>query len=130
MLAALGLKVDCRNGPSSEQAEIVAGQDPGAAASVEKGTTVTLTVSPCDVEVPNVTGRTEADARAQLGLFDVDVSTREVSDQSLAGLVVEQSLTGVSHRGATIELAIGTMTSTTQTTVTTPTTTTTTTAGP
>jgi hypothetical protein len=111
-----GLKVERKDEASSEQADTVVGQDPDAGTSVEKGTTVTLSVSAGqdEVAVPDVTGQTEADARSQLEAFKVEVTPLLVNGPSDDGVVLGQTPAGetMAAPGATVTLTVGTLGST------------------
>jgi eukaryotic-like serine/threonine-protein kinase len=79
---------------SAEPENEVIAQDPGAGNEVEKGTTITLTVSTGieTVDVPNVLGIGAGDAGAQLsadGLVPVERET-EVPDRAQDGKVIDQ----------------------------------------
>jgi serine/threonine-protein kinase len=73
----------------------VISQDPGAGAQAEQGSLVTLTIStgPENVEVPNLSGLTQDEARAELQRAELQlggVSTAE-SDAVAPGRVVDQN---------------------------------------
>jgi hypothetical protein len=112
-----GLKVEREDDASSEQADTVVDQDPDAGTSVEKGTTVTLSVSAGqdEVAVPDVTGQTEADARSQLEAFKVEVTPLVVTEPLDDGVVLGQTPAGetMTAPGATVTLTVGTLASTT-----------------
>jgi eukaryotic-like serine/threonine-protein kinase len=101
---------------SSADPGTVLGQDPGAGASVPRGTVVHLTVAkrPPKVAVPDVTSGnpTEADARAKLtgAGFKVHVDHRTAGDTTQVGKVIDQSPAAGEHRstGATVTIVVGT----------------------
>ena len=94
-LVSLGLRVERVDTADDAPTGTVLDQDPAAGREVEEGSTVTLTVStgPGEVSVPDLSGRTESQARADL----VDAGLRfggstEVDNSSEpAGTVVGQS---------------------------------------
>lgn len=73
-------------------------QDPGASTELNKGETVTIYISQGTekVKVPNVVGKTEADAKAALQAagFSVGTVTQENSATVAAGQVISQSVKG------------------------------------
>ena len=84
--------------------------DPGAGASVEPGSGVTIVVStgPEDVQVPDVTGLSEDNARGLLQGFDVQVSDENTLDPTQDGTVASQNPPGGStvEPGSTINLVV------------------------
>jgi beta-lactam-binding protein with PASTA domain/serine/threonine protein kinase len=84
--------------------------DPGAGASVEPGSGVTIVVStgPEDVQVPDVTGLSEDNARGLLQGFDVQVSDENTLDPTRDGTVASQNPPGGStvEPGSTINLVV------------------------
>jgi hypothetical protein len=106
-LEEAGLKAERKDVELSEHPQgVVVDQDPDAGESVEKGSTVELSVTP--LRVPDVRGQTEADARSQLAAFSVEINTTEVSDPEQDGRVLAQSLVEtMAAPGATVELTIG-----------------------
>jgi eukaryotic-like serine/threonine-protein kinase len=91
-LKSLGLKVEV-NPTDSAKAEGTVLKVDKAGDSVEPDTTVTLTVSKGNlIEVPNVKGKTEAEARAFLeGRGFTNINTRESNEVGDPGTVVEQT---------------------------------------
>ncbi len=94
--AGFTVRTEYEENPDFEDGE-VSGQDPAAGTELESGGEVTLTVSSGEqrVELPDVTGLTEADARAVLGdagfrdirpepVFDPEVEAGEVVSQNPA----------------------------------------------
>lgn len=111
-----GLDVARNDSESNEQSDTVVDQDPDAETSVEKGTTVTLSVSESpqgdqEVLVPNVTGQTASEARLNLenvGFAVVD-SPEVVDDATQVGLVLAQSPLGgsLAAAGSEVTLMVG-----------------------
>jgi eukaryotic-like serine/threonine-protein kinase len=135
-LGALGLTVSTVSQSSDRvDAGKVISTDPPAGQSAGKGATVKLVVSSgaAPVQVPDVTGLLEVDARDQLqGNFIVQKKTIQVADPAMAGRVVAQSPDAGQKipKGSTVTLTVGvapppTTTSATTTSTTQPTTTTT-----
>lgn len=85
--------------------------DPGANTIVNKGSTVTyvLSLGPEQVDVPDVTGKTESEATSILQDkgFTVTTSKQDSSDVD-EGKVISQSVTGKANKGSTINLVIST----------------------
>jgi hypothetical protein len=107
MVEDAGLKAERKDVELSDHPQgVVVDQNPDAGESLEKGSSVELSVTP--LQVPDVRGQTEANARSQLAAFSVEVNTTEVSDPAQDGLVLEQSLVGtMAAPGATVEVTIG-----------------------
>jgi serine/threonine-protein kinase len=82
-LEAEGFEVEREDEESNQPADQVLGQDPPQGQKLERGETVTLTVSSATVTLPNVVGKAEGEARNQLqGLGFTDVQGfPEESDQ-------------------------------------------------
>jgi serine/threonine-protein kinase len=81
-------------GFSKEKLGTVIGQDPGAGAKVPKNTAVTITVSSGTekMTVPDVRGKTKADARAALKDKGFSVVVKEANSNDVtAGVVIDQS---------------------------------------
>jgi beta-lactam-binding protein with PASTA domain/tRNA A-37 threonylcarbamoyl transferase component Bud32 len=116
--------------------DVVIRTDPAAGDEIFAGETVLLVVSlgPAPVDVPNLIGQTEEDAKAiteDAGLvFRVANTTQQVADPDQDGLVVDQVPTpGTTvDRGDTVTVTLGEFTPPPTTTTTSTTTTTTTTA--
>ncbi len=91
---------------------LVISQSPAGGNVVSSGTTVTITVSKGaeDVEVPNVVGRTQADATSALQALGFNVSVSTASDYNssvAAGYVQSQSVSGTKVAyGSTVSLVI------------------------
>jgi beta-lactam-binding protein with PASTA domain len=112
--AGLGVTV-VKKQSKSEKAGTVIAQDPGAGASVPKGSAVALTVAkkPPQVTVPDVTTThpTEADARTTLTQAGLKVKTkkRTVIDPAQNGKVLEQTPAAGQKvaKGSTVTIVIG-----------------------
>jgi PASTA domain len=104
------LKAERKDVELSEHPQgVVVDQDPDAEESAEKGSTVTLSVTP--IAVPDVRNQTEADARSQLEAFTVESNPKEVIDPTKDGLVIDESpVETMVAPGTTIVLTIGTFT--------------------
>jgi PASTA domain len=112
-----GLVVDRVEVESELPAETVVDQDPGLGASVDRGTTVAVSVSAsphADVEVPEVVGKTLADAQSELAELTVNVVPRATNDDAELGIVLAQSLTpgSLAEAGEIMTLEVGTPTTT------------------
>ena len=89
--------------------------DPANGESAPKGATVTIFVSsgPEDVTVPDVVGKTEADAKAVLtgAGFTVNVVNQPVLDPDQDGRVIDQSPNSGASRpkGSTVTITVGQM---------------------
>ena len=112
-LEGAGLAVAVVEKESDEASGTVLGQDPGAAATVAPGTTITITVAkaPADAEVPDVTGRQETDAVNALvdaGFRPRSVPT-DVPNASGDGVVQKQSPSGGGRakKGARVTITVG-----------------------
>jgi serine/threonine-protein kinase len=93
-LSDAGLEVSIEEQESEEPEDDVISQNPSAGTEVERGSTVTITVSTGieEVSVPNVVGLAARDARSQLraeGLVPVEREV-DVTDPAQDGTVVEQ----------------------------------------
>lgn len=109
-LRAAGFKVAVREGFSDRVAKgNIYSQNPSAGLQVEKGSTVTISVSqgPSQVSVPNVMGQTEADARAELENAGFKVAVT-YETQAGSGNVVNQSPAGgaKADRGSTVTITV------------------------
>jgi eukaryotic-like serine/threonine-protein kinase len=95
---------------SGEDPGTVIGQSPDAGASVAKGSAVDLTVAK-GVKVPDVTDRSEADARAALESagFTVKVREQTVTDETQDGTVLDQTPAGDEERpkGSRVTIVVG-----------------------
>jgi eukaryotic-like serine/threonine-protein kinase len=114
---------------------------PGAGTKVVASTVITLTVAkaPPTAKVPDVTGKTGADAESALGAagFNVVETTQTVTHQAKSGVVIKQTPAGgkTEPKQSTVTIVIGqyvppstTTTTSSKTTTTSSTTTTTTTS--
>lgn len=111
-LSSLGLHWSVVTHASDRTRGIVLAQSPSAGAKLEKGRTVTLTVSsgPAQISVPDVTGLDAESARAQLvnaGL-DVTVVDQPTSDPDQDGVVVDQDPPGGADaaKGSTVRITV------------------------
>jgi eukaryotic-like serine/threonine-protein kinase len=92
----------------------VISQNPVGGSTVNKGTSVTLTISkgPNTAQVPDVTGQTQAQATAAIEAagFKVQVKSKATPDQNQNGLVVQQRPTKGTKlkKGRTVVIYIGT----------------------
>jgi serine/threonine-protein kinase len=91
----------------------VIGTEPGAGTQADKGSLVTIVVStgPAPVEVPDVIGRTEAQARSTLEAagFNVDAVPQDVTDSGDVGNVLDQDPKGnaTADKGSTVVITVG-----------------------
>jgi serine/threonine-protein kinase len=128
-LEARGFGVSVDEVRSDAAKDDVIDQDPAPGATVDEGSTVTITVSsgrgggrshrssvkrppgPQLRSVPDVTGLSPSDATAELHAagFNVARDTRTVSDRAQDGTVVDQSPGGGSdeRRGSTVTIVVG-----------------------
>ncbi|MEA2418890.1 MAG: eukaryotic-like serine/threonine-protein kinase, partial [Thermoleophilaceae bacterium] len=94
LLTDAGLEVAVVERESQEPQDDVISQNPAAATKVDRGSTVTITVSKGieKVSVPNVVGLNRRDALTQLGDVGLTASPREVdvTDPSQDGVVIDQ----------------------------------------
>jgi serine/threonine-protein kinase len=94
-LESEGLKVSVKEEPSDEPEDQVISQDPAAGEEVDEGTRVTITIStgPEQVNVPDVTGLSAAEARRELRDAGLKVVEREspVLEETQDGVVVDQA---------------------------------------
>jgi beta-lactam-binding protein with PASTA domain len=94
LLSEAGLEVAVEQRESEEPEDDVISQDPAAGTDVDRGSTVTITVSTGieTVSVPNVVGLNRRDAIAQLRDVGLTASPREVdvTDASQDGVVTDQ----------------------------------------
>ncbi len=97
-LQAAGFAVARTDVDSSQAAGIVTGQTPAGNSTATKGSTVSLTVSkgPQTSLLPDVTGQTEADAKATLKAagFKVAVSPQDTDVETFDGVVISQDPPG------------------------------------
>jgi serine/threonine-protein kinase len=120
-LQALGFAVARKNVDSSEPANTVLDQSPGAGTSQAPGTTITLTVSkgPKTKAVPDVTSQDQATAQSILTSagFTVRVVTQDTNDSSQDGIVLNQTPTGNTQAppGTRVTIVVGRFTGSTTT---------------
>jgi serine/threonine-protein kinase len=127
-LSAAGLKVIVVKREVTEPAPgTVISQTPAAGSRAKAGAQVTIVVAqaPAKTPVPSVTGQSEVEAEATLSGagFKVKTVTREVTDASKVGFVVQQSPEAEHQlaKGATVTIAVGKLSQQTTSTATTPT---------
>ncbi|MEV6762411.1 Stk1 family PASTA domain-containing Ser/Thr kinase [Streptomyces sp. NPDC051105] len=91
-LTAKGFRVEKKTQVSEQTAGVVIGQDPSGDTELEKGSTITLTVAKAEekVTVPDVTGKSCDDAKAQMQANNLVGNCTEVDtdDPNLVGKVV------------------------------------------
>jgi beta-lactam-binding protein with PASTA domain/tRNA A-37 threonylcarbamoyl transferase component Bud32 len=96
---------------SDQPAGTVIGSDPVEGKQVNEGSSVDLIVSTGEVEIPNVVGKTESEARAILGNegFEVSVLTEE-TDEADAGTVISQvpAAGSTAQRGTVVTITVAT----------------------
>jgi eukaryotic-like serine/threonine-protein kinase len=97
-LEAAGFRVSREDVDSTQPADVVVGQEPGAGETAARGTTVVLQVStgPTTFTVPDVTSQDHESAKAQLedAGFRVKAEDVETDDPCLDGFVTEQDPPG------------------------------------
>lgn len=131
-IQAAGLVAQTRNEPNSASPGTVVGESPGAGTTVNKGSTVTLSVSsgPQNVQVPDVTGIPQDQATQELTNqgFNVAVVTEPSTDPSVPqGDVFQTDPAAGTYepQGSTVTIYVASGQSTTTTTSSSTTTTTT-----
>lgn len=113
VLQGVGFAVAKEDVEDDAAAGIVVGQSPSAGTQQGKGSVITLQVSkgPVTSQVPDVTSRTEADARSQLETsgFQVQVVEEIVDTADLDGKVLSQDPPGGSDakQGTTVVIVVG-----------------------
>ncbi len=112
---------------STEQAPgTVLEQSPAPGTSLPAGGTVNFVVAqePTEIPVPNVIGKNEAQASAELGRagFSPQAVTQTTTDSTQVGVVLRQSpaAPNKARKGATVTIAVGTLGPQTTPTTTTP----------
>ena len=109
VLEAQGLDVDYDTRPSDEPKNIVIDTNPDPAETVPAGSTVTLVLSEGQEPVPNVVGRTEAEATSLLegAGFEVDVQFDDTTP-SERGIVLRQDPAGNTDaaEGTTVTIVV------------------------
>jgi eukaryotic-like serine/threonine-protein kinase len=112
-LLAAGFAVAKRLVDSTQPANTVVGQNPGASTSQAPGTTITLNVSkgPKTTGVPDVTSQQQADAISTLRAsgFNVRVVSQDTNDSSQDGIVLNQTPSGGTQAkpGTTVTIVVG-----------------------
>ena len=113
LLTGAGLKVAVQERSSEEPEDDVISQNPGAGSQVDRGTTVTITVSTGieKVSVPNVVGLNRRDAIQQLKSAGLTAEPREtdVTDPAQDGVVTDQRpAAGIElEKGKSVVIIIG-----------------------
>jgi serine/threonine-protein kinase len=113
LLTDAGLEVAVEEQESDEPVDDVISQNPSAGSEVDRGTTVTITVSKGieKVSVPNVVGLGRRDAIDQLNSVGLKASPREVdvTDPSQDGVTIDQRpAAGIEiEKGTSVVLMIG-----------------------
>ena len=110
-LQRVGLVSQAGDSVYSDTVEVgkVAGQNPAAGTTVKAGDTITYQLSKGQetVEIPNVVGKSEADATSALKAAGFAVkSTKDESDTVNEGLVIKQSATGSAAKGSTVTITV------------------------
>ncbi|MGH2910850.1 MAG: Stk1 family PASTA domain-containing Ser/Thr kinase [Solirubrobacteraceae bacterium] len=127
-LSAAGLKVTVVKRETTEPtAGTVISQTPTAGSRAKAGSQVTIVVAqpPAKTPVPSVIGQSEVEAEATLSGagFTVKTVTREITDTSKVGFVVQQSPESGHQlaKGGVVTIAVGKLSQQTTSTATTPT---------
>jgi serine/threonine-protein kinase len=110
-LEGMGLKVTTQDDTSTTKPlNTVTSQEPAAGTELKPGDTVTLKVAK-PIDVPDVTGQTESQARSTLvnAGFHVKATKVDTADETQKGKVVDQTPAGGAKRkrGTTIEIKVG-----------------------
>ena len=108
-LTDLGFKVSRVDEVSTEPVETVIGQRPDSGRLLEKGRTVTLTVSSSEVTIPDLTGKLFEEAQAdlqQLGLI-VERVDQESPDKPPGSVLATDPVSGTKvAKGSTVKLTV------------------------
>ncbi|TQN40697.1 serine/threonine-protein kinase [Blastococcus colisei] len=94
--------INTRQVDSLEEEGTVATVEPGVGESAAPETTITLGISTGTIDLPDVTGRAEAEARAiltQAGFSDVQISTEQVDSAEAPGTVLSTTPGAASPAG-------------------------------
>ena len=104
------LKALPNTGPSSQPVGVVFAQKPGAGVQVDKGQTVTISISagPAHKTVPNVTGLKLDQAQQQLQAAGFTSSVKHVASSRPKGIVASQTPVGgvTAVAGTTVQLLV------------------------
>ncbi len=93
--------------PPNTTSGTVTDQSPKAGTTEPTGTLVSLTVGPNQVNVPDVTGKTEADAASVLQAAGFKVQVRQQpTSRAQPGIVINQDPTGQANQGSTVTLTV------------------------
>jgi beta-lactam-binding protein with PASTA domain/predicted Ser/Thr protein kinase len=111
LLTGAGLNVTTKDDTqSTEDPGTVTAQSPKAGATLRPGATITLTVAKA-IDVPDLVGKAERDARRALQQAGFEVRVRDVdtSDPTQDGLVVDQNPAAGEQRkrGSTVTIQVG-----------------------
>ncbi|MGW1779569.1 Stk1 family PASTA domain-containing Ser/Thr kinase [Streptomyces sp. NPDC002143] len=107
------LVVETKEEVSTEEAGTVLSQDPELGKEVEKGTTITLTIAKAEEKatVPDVSGKSCDDAKAQMAQNDLTGTCVEVDtqDQNAVGKTIQTvpSIGSQADKGSTVQIQIG-----------------------
>jgi serine/threonine-protein kinase len=92
---------------SDQPSGIVVGSDPNEGETVDAGADVTLQVSNGEAQIPNVVGKTEAAATAELSAEGfVPKVVYEQTDSADPGIVIDQSQDGFARLGTVIVITV------------------------
>jgi beta-lactam-binding protein with PASTA domain len=103
-----GLEALARSAQSNRPQGVVFAEKPGAGTQLDKGQTVTISVSSGRLAVPNVTGLQLTDAQQKLEALGLKVEVKRVASTKPKGFVIDQNpVAGVSAlRGTTVMLSV------------------------
>ncbi|MGW0942673.1 Stk1 family PASTA domain-containing Ser/Thr kinase [Streptomyces sp. NPDC002623] len=108
-----GFQVETKQTTSSQDAGTVLSQDPDPATELEKGSTVTLEIAKAEEKatVPDVSGKSCDDAKAQMAQNDLTGTCVEVDtqDQNAVGKTIQTvpSIGSQADKGSTVQIQIG-----------------------
>ena len=110
ILSKLGLKSQAGDSIYSKDVEVgkIAAQTPAAQSPAKAGDVVTYQLSKGaeEVDVPNVIGKSEADATKTLENAGFKVNSTKVESTQAEGTVTKQSLSGKATKGSSITISI------------------------
>ena len=110
MLSNAGFKVERADGDYSDTYPEGTVMAQSATGTVEAGSTITITISKGsnpNAEIPNVVGKAESTARADLQAAGFPSTTQQrASDTVPRGSVISQSVTGSARKGTSITLIV------------------------